>query len=337
MAVITATSTATPTNGTTATRTPRPQTPLAPPTHAPQPPLIPPFPRRMSNVVIIALFQMQIDFLDDEFSLLVLLTGFIGLDVGPTDAVIAAFAEDVRDGVEAGDEWAVFGGTGANVYALVEEVGSSMTPMKSLGHDIIMTRQMSPTLPTSINLRPFQIDHGIVLHLGLFAQGLVILVVLVLQDVLSSPSGITGVDCCGAAAAAIATTRETRILAGAAAAAAAEAAAVGMGEIVAFGVFGWGDERYGWGLGSPGAVGRIVEGASGGGWGGGCPHGCGGVARVWGCHDDRGFDGSIFMVFVGVGFGVVRGWQSEKESVLPKHHKNRAIKATIIMAAPNPR
>jgi len=68
---------------------------------------------------------MQIDFLDDEFSLLVLLTGFIGLDVGPTDAVIAAFAEDVRDGVEAGDEWAVFGGTGANVYALVEEVGSS--------------------------------------------------------------------------------------------------------------------------------------------------------------------------------------------------------------------
>lgn len=85
------------TSAPTATRTPRPQTPLAPPTHAPHPPLIPPFPRRMSNIVIIALFQMQIDFLDDEFSLLVLLTGFVGLDVGPADAVIAAFAEDVGD------------------------------------------------------------------------------------------------------------------------------------------------------------------------------------------------------------------------------------------------
>lgn len=120
-----------------------------------------------------------------------------------------------------------------------------MSPMKSLRYDIIMTRQMSPALPASINLRPFQIHHGIVLHLGLLAQGLVILIVLVLQGVPSSRSGITGVDFSGAAtaAAAIATTGETRILAGAAAAAAAEAAAVGMGEVVAFGVFGWGDER----------------------------------------------------------------------------------------------
>ncbi len=127
-----------------------------------------------------------------------------------------------------------------------------MTPMKGLGNDIIMTRQMRPTLAAGINLRPFQIHHGVVLHLSLFAQGLVILVVLVLEGVPTPRPGIAAaaswsslrVGCPGANAT-VAATGETCILAGTATAAAtaAEAAAVGTREIVAFGVFGWGNER----------------------------------------------------------------------------------------------
>ena len=46
---------------------------------------------------------MQIDFFDNELPLLVLLGWFVGLGVGPSDEGLASFAEDVGDGVEAGD------------------------------------------------------------------------------------------------------------------------------------------------------------------------------------------------------------------------------------------
>ena len=68
---------------------------------------------------------MQIDFFNNEFPLLVFLRMFVGLDVGPSDVLIASFAMNVGYGMKAGHEGAVFGGAGRDVDALVEEVGSS--------------------------------------------------------------------------------------------------------------------------------------------------------------------------------------------------------------------
>lgn len=110
---------------------------------------------------------MQKHFFDDVFPLLVFLTGFVGLVVGPADERPAAFAENVGNGVEAGDQDAILGGAGGDVDALIEEVCSSMPSMETLRYNIIMTRQMSPAITTGVNLWSIQINHGIVFHQGL--------------------------------------------------------------------------------------------------------------------------------------------------------------------------
>jgi len=75
---------------------------------------------------------VQINLFNNKLALLVLLTGFVGSDVGPPYQGLAAFAEDVRDGVQACYKDAVFDTACCYVYALIEEVGSSMSTMKAL-------------------------------------------------------------------------------------------------------------------------------------------------------------------------------------------------------------
>ena len=52
----------------------------------------------------------------------------------------------------------------------------TMPPMKTLGNDVIMTRQMSPTVPATIHLRSIKIHHCVVFHQGPFAQGSIVIV-----------------------------------------------------------------------------------------------------------------------------------------------------------------
>mmetsp|Transcript_14760 Transcript_14760/g.18974 ORF Transcript_14760/g.18974 Transcript_14760/m.18974 type:complete len:113 (-) Transcript_14760:62-400(-) len=110
---------------------------------------------------------MQKHFLDYEFPLFVFLTRFVGLGIGPTDECLTAFAKNVANGMEAGDQKAILAGAGGDVDTLIEKVGPPMPPVKTLGYDVIMTRQMSTAIATRIHLRPVQIHHCIVLHQSL--------------------------------------------------------------------------------------------------------------------------------------------------------------------------
>jgi len=66
---------------------------------------------------------MQKHFLDYEFPLFVFLTRFVGLGIGPTDECLTAFAKNVANGMEAGDQKAILAGSGGDVDALIEKVG----------------------------------------------------------------------------------------------------------------------------------------------------------------------------------------------------------------------
>jgi hypothetical protein len=63
---------------------------------------------------------MQVYLFDDEFALLVLLTWFIGLGVGPSYESLASFAGDVTYCVQTSDEESVFGLRENNVDALIK-------------------------------------------------------------------------------------------------------------------------------------------------------------------------------------------------------------------------
>jgi hypothetical protein len=68
---------------------------------------------------------MEVDLLNYEFSLLVLLTGFVCTGIGPSHQVFAPLAKYVAHAVEASYEQPVFGRTDGHIDAVVEEVGTS--------------------------------------------------------------------------------------------------------------------------------------------------------------------------------------------------------------------
>jgi hypothetical protein len=80
-----------------------PHPPFTTPTHTPNPPLITPLTGRSLHLIPIRLLQMQINLFNDEFALLVFLTWFVCLGIGPTYESLASFAWDVTYGVQASD------------------------------------------------------------------------------------------------------------------------------------------------------------------------------------------------------------------------------------------
>mmetsp|Transcript_469 Transcript_469/g.715 ORF Transcript_469/g.715 Transcript_469/m.715 type:complete len:214 (-) Transcript_469:200-841(-) len=114
----------------------------------------------MSNPIH-RLLQMQINLFNDKFSLLILLTGFVGFGVSPTDHGFASIAKNVTNAVHSCDEKTVLRWARCDVYALVEQIRSSMSSMKTFAYDIIMARQVRTTLSTCVNLGSIQVNHAI--------------------------------------------------------------------------------------------------------------------------------------------------------------------------------
>jgi len=146
---------------------------LTAPAHGAQPPPIGFFTGRVAHVVRVAFFHVEIDLLNDEFALLVFLTGFVGPGVGPSHHALAAFAKDITDTVKTRDEQAVFGRAAGDVDALIKEIGAAMASMEALGDDIIVTGEMCSTMRTRIDLWTIQIDHGIIYSLCVSGSHLV--------------------------------------------------------------------------------------------------------------------------------------------------------------------
>ena len=72
---------------------------------------------------------------DNELALFVLLAGLEGALVLPAEWSLAAFAEDVGDRVEPGQEETLLRGTAAHVDHRVEEVGAALTSLWEEGTD----------------------------------------------------------------------------------------------------------------------------------------------------------------------------------------------------------
>ena len=83
----------------------------------------------VSGVAVPAIILDHVSQLDDEFALFVLLAGFEGAFVLPSQRRLAALAEDVGDGVEAGEEETLLRRTAAHVHHRVEEVGAALTAL----------------------------------------------------------------------------------------------------------------------------------------------------------------------------------------------------------------
>lgn len=67
---------------------------------------------------------------DDELALFVLLTGLKGAFVLPSQRSLAAFAEDVGDGVETRQQQPLLRGTASHVDDRIEEVGAALTTLE---------------------------------------------------------------------------------------------------------------------------------------------------------------------------------------------------------------
>lgn len=103
-------------------------------------------------IIIVTLFQMQVDLFDNELSLLVLLTVFVCPGIRPSNHFLTPLAKDIIDTVKASHQEPIFHGTNSYVHTVVKEVGTSVTSMKTLRNDLIVTCQMGSTLGTRVNL-----------------------------------------------------------------------------------------------------------------------------------------------------------------------------------------
>lgn len=90
------------------------------PAHGTFSPPVVAFSCRVGNSVVRTLFQMKIDFLNDEFSFLVFLAGLVRFTVRPSYHAIAPLTKNITDDMEAGHEATFFLGAGDNVHTLIQ-------------------------------------------------------------------------------------------------------------------------------------------------------------------------------------------------------------------------
>jgi len=89
--------------------------------------------------------------LNNELSLLVLLTRLVRLLVLPAERGLAALAVDVGDGMQPGEQVALFGLASAHVDHVVEEVGSSLAALKRLGYEVLLLGQVRATVRARVH------------------------------------------------------------------------------------------------------------------------------------------------------------------------------------------
>lgn len=120
---------------------------------------------------------MKIDLFDNILAFFVLLTCFVCLQVGPSNECLAALAKDVAHGMQSRNQSTFFTGPNRHVDTLIKQIGAPVTPMKALGNDVIVTRQVRTALATRVDLRTVEVDHGVVHSLCItrpcFGQGVV--------------------------------------------------------------------------------------------------------------------------------------------------------------------
>jgi hypothetical protein len=105
---------------------------------------------------------MEMNLFYNELSLFIFLACFVCFLISPSDQSIAALAIDVTDRMKTRHESTLFRWANVNIYTVIKEICSSVTAMKRLRNDIIMTGKMRSALSTCIHLRTFQINHRIV-------------------------------------------------------------------------------------------------------------------------------------------------------------------------------
>ena len=88
--------------------------------------------------------------LDDVLALLVLLTRLERLLVLPAECVSARLAVDVCYGVQSREQIALFGGPGAHVDHLVEEIGAALAALERLRDEVVVAGEVSATMHTHV-------------------------------------------------------------------------------------------------------------------------------------------------------------------------------------------
>lgn len=135
---------------------------LVTPGKAPLTPAITTFTGRRIDRVKATGLHVEKDLLKNEPSLLVLLTSFVRPYVGPTHDLPASFARNVANRMQTSQQPTIFCFADNYVDGVVEQVRSTVLPVKRLADNVIVTRQMCTTDTTGVHLRTIQIDHGII-------------------------------------------------------------------------------------------------------------------------------------------------------------------------------
>ena len=82
--------------------------------------------------IVVTFFEVEVDLFNDVFSLLVFLTTFVRLGIGPADHRLTSLTKDIAHTMQTSDEEAIFGRTDSDIDTLVKEIGPTMPSVKAL-------------------------------------------------------------------------------------------------------------------------------------------------------------------------------------------------------------
>ena len=97
-------------------------------------------------IVIVTLFQMQVDLFDNELPLLVFLTAFVCPGIRPSYHALTPLAKDIIDTMKPSNQKSIFRRTDPHIHTVVEEVG---TPCyKGMNSEPICQKQVTREIRT---------------------------------------------------------------------------------------------------------------------------------------------------------------------------------------------